>query len=180
MKNILTTATFLVFLGLHFQSDAFALQTGTGDWNLDNQLGKINELAKADPDGFIKQLSQNYGIPQEEIREAKAKQGLSYGDTYMATALARKNNRRVRDVAAEYEQNIGKGWGVMAMSMGMKPGSPEFKELKAGARGSVGHMKSLAKDKKRQQKQEMEKEREQGPKNKGESQGKNQGKGKQK
>jgi len=180
MKKILTTATFLVFLGLHFQSVAFALQTGTGDWNLDNQLGKINELAKADPDGFIKQLSQNYIIPQQEIRRAKGKYGLSYGDTYMATALARKNNRRVGDVAAEYERNQGKGWGVMAMNMGIKPGSPEFKQLKAGARGSVDHMKTMAKDKKRQQKQEMEKEREHGPKNKDEGQGKDQGKGKQK
>jgi hypothetical protein len=114
MKKILTTAIFLVFLGLHFQSVAFALQTGTGDWNLDYQLGKINELAKTDSDGFFKQLSQNYGIPQEQIRQAKGKHGLSYGDTYMATALARKNNRRVGDVAAEYEQNQGKGWGVMA------------------------------------------------------------------
>jgi len=180
MKKILTTATFLVFLGLHFQSVAFALQTGTGDWNLDYQLGKINELAKADPDGFIKQLSQNYIIPQQEIRQAKGKYGLSYGDTYMATALARKNNRRVGDVAAEYEQNQGKGWGVMAMNMGIKPGSPEFKQLKAGARGSVDHMKTMAKDRKRQQKQEMEKEREHGPKNQDEGQGKDQGKGKQK
>lgn len=180
MKRILTTATFLVFLGLHFQSGAFALQTGTGDWNLDYQLGKINERAKADPDGFIHHLSKNYGIPQEEIRQAQGKHGLSYADTYMATALARKNHRRVGDVAAEYEQNQGKGWGVMAMNMGIKPGSPEFKELKAGARGSVDHMKTTAKDRKRQQKQEMEKEREHGPKNKDEGQVKNQGKDKKK
>jgi hypothetical protein len=177
MKKLLIAATFLVFLGLHFQSVAFALQTGTGDWNLDYQLGKINELAKADPDGFFKQLSQNYGIPQKQIRQAKGQHGLSYGDTYMATALARKNNRRVGDVAAEYEQNQGKGWGVMAMNMGIKPGSPEFKELKAGARGYVDHMKTMAKDKKDQQKQKMEKEREHGSKNKDEGQGKNQGQG---
>jgi hypothetical protein len=180
MKQILTVAAFLVFLGLHFQSVAFALQTSTGDLNLDSLLGKINERAKADPDGFIQQLSQNYGIPEEDVRQAKERHGLSYGDTYMATALARKNNRRVGDVAAEYEQNQGKGWGVMAMNMGIRPGSPEFKELKAGARGSVDHMKTMAKDKKRLQEQEMEKEREHGPENKDEGQGKHQGKGKKK
>ncbi len=180
MKRTLTTATFLVFLGLFFQSGAFALQTGTGDWNLDYQLGKINERAKANPDGFIQHLSQDYGIPQEEIRQAKERHGLSYGDTYMATALARKNHRRVGDVAAEYEQNQGKGWGVMAMNMDIKPGSPEFKELKAGARGSVDHMKTMAKDKKRQHKLAMEMEHEHGPKNQDEGQGKNQGKDKKK
>jgi hypothetical protein len=164
MKQILTVATFLLFLGLHFQSVAFALQTSTGDWNLDSLLGKINERAKSDPDGFTKQLSQKYGIPEEEIRQAKERGGLSDGDTYMATALARKTNRRVGDVAAEYKQNQGKGWGVMAMNMGIKPGSPEFKELKAGARGSLDHMKAMAKGKKNQQKQEVGKEREHGRK----------------
>jgi hypothetical protein len=180
MKQFLTAATFLVFLALHFQSVAFALQTSTGDWNLDSLLGKINERAKADPDGFIQQLSQNYGIPEEDIRQAKEKHGLSDGDTYMATALARKTNRRLGDLAAEYKQNQGKGWGVMAMNMGIKPGSPEFKELKTGARGSVGHMKTMAKDKTKQQKQQTKKEREHGRKVKDEAQAKDQGKGKKK
>jgi hypothetical protein len=180
MKKFLTAATCLVFLGFLAQGVAFAQQTSTGDRKLDSLLGKINERAKADPEGFIKQLSEKHGIPEEEIRQAKEKHGLSDGDTYMATALARRANRRVGDVAAEYKQNQGKGWGVMAMNMGIKPGSPEFKELKANARGSVNHMKTMAKAKKRQQKQEMEKEREHGRKIKDEAQGKGQGKGKNK
>ena len=48
----------------------------------------------------------------------------------------------------------------MAMNLGIKPGSPEFKQMKADARGSVGHMKTLAKAKKEQHKQELERERE--------------------
>ena len=180
MKKFLTAATCLVFLALLVHGVAFAQQTTTGDRKLDSLLGKINERAKADPDGFIRQLSQKHNVPEEEIQQAKERHGLSYGDMYMATALARRTNRPVGDVAAEYKQNQGRGWGVMAMSMGITPGSPEFKELKANARGSVKHMKTMAKAKKKQQEQEMEKEREQARKIKDEAQGKGQGKGKKK
>ena len=180
MKKLLTAATFLIFLGLPVQSIAFAPLPNTGDAQLNSLLGKINERTKADPDVFIKQLSQTHGISQEEIRQAREKHGLSDADTFMAAALARKTNRRIGDVAAEYKQNQGKGWGVMAMNMGIKPGSPEFKELKVNARGSLDHMKATAKAKKRQQEQEMEKEREHSRKIKDEAQGKGQGKDKKK
>lgn len=150
-------ATCLVFLGLHFTPGvASAQRTATGDRKLDALLGKINEQAKADPDGFICQLSLKHNIPEEEIRHAEERHDLSYGETYMATALARISRRPIGAVAEEYSQNQGRGWGVMAIKMGIKPGSPEFKLMKANARGSVDHMKTLAKDKKRQQKYEME------------------------
>ena len=180
MKKFLTAATCLVFLGLLVHGATSVQQAKTGDRKLDSLLGKINEKAKADPDGFIRQLSQKHNIPEEEIRQAKERHSLSYGDTYMATALSRISKRPIGVVADEYKQNQGKGWGVMAMGMGIKPGSPEFKQMKANARGSVGHMKTIAKAKKKQQKQEMERERELDRRIKDEAQGKGQGKGKKK
>ncbi len=180
MKKILTAATCLVFLGLLVHGAAFAQRATTGDRKLDSYVGKINERAEADPDGFFRQLSQKHNIPEDEIRQARERHGFSYGDTYMATALSRISKRPIGVVAEEYKQNQGKGWGVMAMNMGIKPGSPEFKQMKANARGSLGHMKTMAKAKKRQQKQEMEREREHVRKIKDETQGKGQGKGKKK
>jgi len=180
MKRILSAATCLAFLGLLVQGAAFTQQTKTGDRKLDSYLKKIDEQAKADPDGFFRQLSLKHNIPEVEIRQARERHGFSYGDTYMATALARRANRRVGDVAAEYKQNQGKGWGVMAMRMGIKPGSAEFKELKTNARGSLVHMKTVAKAKKKQQKLEIERTREHDRKIKDEARGKGQGKGKKK
>jgi hypothetical protein len=180
MRKSLTATTCLVFLGLLVHGAGFAQRTTTGDRKLDSYLAKIDEQAKADPDGFFHQLSLKHNIPEEEIRQAMERHGFSYGDTYMATALARRTNRRVGDVAAEYKRNQGRGWGVMAMHLSIKPGSAEFKELKTNARGSLGHMKSVAKAKKKQQKIEMEKEREHDRKINDEAQGKGQGKGKKK
>jgi len=180
MKKFLTAATGLVFLALLIHGAAFAQQARTGDRKLDSWLGKINERAKADPDGFIYQLSQKHNIPEVEIRQAREQHNLSYGDTYMATALSRLSKRPVGLVAEDFNKNRGRGWGVMAMNLGIKPGSPEFKQMKANARGSVGHLKTMAKAKKKQHDQEMEKEREHARKIKEEAQGKGQGKGKKK
>ena len=180
MKKFLTAATCLVFLGLLVHGAAFAQQSTTGDRKLNYLLKKINKHAEADPDGFIRQPSLKHNVPEEEIRQAKERHGLSYGDTYMAAALSKISKRQVGVVAEEFKQNQGKGWGVMAMNLGIKPGSPEFKQMKADARGSVGHMKTVAKAKKRQNALEMEKARENDRKIKHEAKGKSQGKGKKK
>lgn len=182
MKKFLTAATCLIFLALLVHGVAFAQRANTGDRKLDSYLGKINERAETDPDGFIRQLSQKHNIPEEEIRQARERHRLSYGDTYMAAGLSRISKRPIGVVAEEYRRNQGRGWGVTAMSMGIKPGSPEFKQMKANARGSLGHMKSTAKARKRQQKHEMdrERERERGRKIEGEARVKAQGKGKKK
>jgi len=180
MKKFLSATTCLIFLALLVQGVAFAQQAKTGDRKLDSWLGKINERAKADPDGFIYQLSQKHNIPEEEIRQARERHNLSFGDTYMATALSRLSKRPVGVVAEDFNKNQGRGWGVMAMRLGIKPGSPAFKQMKANARGSVDHMKTMAKAKKRQHAQEMEREREQTRKIKDEAQSKGQGKGKKK
>jgi hypothetical protein len=172
MKKILAAVTCLVFLGLLVHDVALAQRTSTGDRKLDSLLGKINVKAAADPDGFVRQISLKHNIPEEEIRQARERHGLSYGDTYMAAAVSGISKRPIGDVAGEYKQNQGQGWGVTAMRLGIKPGSPEFKQMKANARGSLGHMKALAKAKKKQQKQELERERENDRKIKGEAQGK--------
>jgi len=177
MRKFLATSACVVFVGLLVLGTGFAQRPHTGDRKLDSLLGKINKEAKADPEGFLQQLSQRHNIPEEEIRKAKEQHGLEAGDIYMATALARRARRPVWDIAAEYKQNQGRGWGVMAQSMGIKPGSPEFKELKDNARGSVDHMRATAKSRE-QHEQALEKQR--GQKNKGQSQGKGQGKGKNK
>ncbi len=172
MKKNLTAAACLIFLALLASGIAFAEQANTGDRKLDSLLVKIDERAKADPDGFFLRLSQKHDFPEGEIRRAKEQYDLSYGDLFMATGLALKINRPVGDVAAEYKQNQGRGWGVLAMSMGIKPGSPAFKELKANAYSSAKHMKAKAKARKRQQKLDSEKERKLNRKTQDESQGK--------
>jgi len=182
MKKFTAMTIGFVFLALLVQVVAYAQRAtpGTGDRKFDAQLKRINEEAKGDPDGFIRRLSERHGIAEQEIREAKARHGLDDADIYMSTVLARHANRRVGDVAAEYKQNQGQGWGVMAQRMGIKPGSAAFKQMKAEAKGHANHMKAVSKNKRKLQEQEMERERSQQGKDQAKGKGQGQGKGKKK
>ena len=167
MKKIFMVVVCLVFLALVVRGDIF----GTRDSGLDSLLGQMDVWAKDDPDGFILQISQQHNVMVDEVRRAQEQLGLRYADTYMATAHASMVNRPVLDVATEYKQNQGKGWGALAMSMGIKPGSSAFKALKTNARHSVKHIKKSVKAKKRLHEKNIQKER----KIKGKSHGKNKG-----
>ncbi len=180
MKKLLTVTMGLVFLGLLVQGTAFAQRTMTGDRVLDSLLTKITLQERSDPEGFILHLGRSQRVPDEEIRQARIRFGLNAGDTYMATVLSRIFKTSVGDVAEEFSKNQGRGWGVMALNRGIKPGSLEFKEMKANARDSVDNMKTMAKAKIKRQNQELKKERKNAQKNGDKNQGKGQGKGKKK
>jgi len=180
MKKFLTGMVGLVFLGLLVQGTVFAQRAMTGDRVLDSLLTRITLQERSDPEGFIVHLGRSQRVPEEEIRQAKIRFGLNAGDTYMATVLSRIFKTSVGNVAEEYVKNQGRGWGVMALNRGIKPGSLEFKEMKANARDSVFNMKSLAKAKINKQNRELKKERENARKNADKSRGKSQGKGKKK
>lgn len=180
MRKFMTVMVGFIFLALLVQGAASAQEkaVSTGDTKFDTQLKKLRDEAKADPEGFLRRVSERNKISEQELREAKEKHGLDEADTYMAAELARRTNRRVGDVAAEYEQNKGKGWGVMAQKMGIKPGSPEFKQMKADAKGDTAHMKAMAKNKKKMQEQKMKQEKARKTEEEGMAKGQGQGKGK--
>jgi hypothetical protein len=52
------------------------------------------------------------------------------GDAYMCFRVAEIAKKPVEIVLKEYRANKGKGWGVIAKNLGIKPGSREFHELK--------------------------------------------------
>lgn len=162
MNRVISVLIGLAFLLLLVQGLAFSQEETpkTGDKKFDSYLKMMNEEAKGDPEGFIRRLSERHNVPEQEIRQAKEKHGLDFGETYMATVLARRTNRNVNEVAEQYRQNKGQGWGVMAQRMGIKPGSPEFKQMKAEAKGHVDHLKAKNKLRKKEMEREREKEKE--------------------
>ena len=52
------------------------------------------------------------------------------GDAYMCFRVAEITKKPVEIVLKEYRANKGRGWGVIAKNLGIKPGSREFHELK--------------------------------------------------
>lgn len=155
MKKLLAASVGPDFaVGLAYGMDP---SFGTGDRRLDSTLEQLNIAAGADPDGFLTRISSMHNFPQQDVRRARDTFGLGGADLFMATALARETHRPVYAVAEEFNQSQGKGWGVIAQDMGIKPGSSEFHQLKRDAKGSLNYMKSNAKSKQKHE-QRMKKE----------------------
>jgi opacity protein-like surface antigen len=160
MKKWLIAVAGLVVLSAVAQAADAPSWVKTGDRGLDGTLKQIETQARADQDGFFKQISSRYGVPEKDLRQAQETHQLRAADVFMATAIAKATNRPVLSVAEQYKQNEGKGWGVMAKEMGIKPGSKEFHALKKGASGSLSHMKATHREHQRQEAR-LKKEKEQ-------------------
>ena len=96
------------------------------DW-----LNNLSIQAQADPDGFRAQLATRFHVGDVKINAVISNVG-NQADAYMVMRLAEISHRPVDYVTREYKANRGRGWGVMAKNLGIKPGSREFKALKAG------------------------------------------------
>jgi hypothetical protein len=145
MKKLLAAAVgvFAAF-GLAYGMDPFF---GTGDSKFNATLERLNVAAAADPDGFIRRLSSMNGVPELDLRQAGDLYGLRGANLFMTSALARGTHRPFYAVAEEFKQSQGKGWGVMARDMGIKPGSSAFHQLKREAKGSLDYMNATANSK---------------------------------
>lgn len=53
-------------------------------------------------------------------------------DAYVALRLGEISGRPIQYVTEQYRKGKGQGWGALAKSLGIKPGSREFHALKRG------------------------------------------------
>ena len=107
-----------------------ALDFNTGDAELDLTLKEINLEAKADLEGFKADLSLTYNISQNKLEYLFVEIEMEPADVYMTLELSEIANTSVDDVVNVYKENRGKGVGVIAKELGIKPGSDEFMALK--------------------------------------------------
>jgi hypothetical protein len=91
----------------------------------------MNVRAEADRNGFRAQISTRFKIGNAEVKVVLGNVD-SPADAYMVLRLGEMSGKPVDFVLKQYQAQKGKGWGVLAKSLGIKPGSPEFKALKAG------------------------------------------------
>lgn len=136
-------ALMLLLIG---SATAFGQTYDSGDKELDTQLKTINTEAKKDLEKFKTDVSKKYSTTIDKI-EALINLGMAAADIIMAHEVSVIVVRPVEDVVACYEKNKGKGWGVIAKEMGIKPGSAEFHKLKGNCKNKSNNGKSKGKGK---------------------------------
>jgi hypothetical protein len=97
---------------------------GDFDWVQD-----FNIKAEIDPSGFRARLGARFKIGNAEI-EAVLSNVEKPANAYMVFRLGEMSGQSTDDVVEKYEAGKGKGWGALAKSLGIKPGSSEFHALK--------------------------------------------------
>ncbi len=99
--------------------------------DLDGFLRKLNDQAKADLSSFSVRVSAQFGVPVPKVDDI-IKRVAAPADAFMVLQLGQMANKQPDAVLQTYQSNKGKGWGVIAKQLGIKPGSPEFHALKRG------------------------------------------------
>lgn len=98
---------------------------------LEDFLSNVNAQARVDMNGFSAQVSTQFGVPQVKVRAVIGSVG-DPGNAFLVFQLGQWAGLPPERVIEVYESNRGKGWGVIAKQLGIKPGSDEFHRLKSG------------------------------------------------
>jgi hypothetical protein len=121
MKRIVLAVTALLFL----------CGQAVAGGGLDGFLSSLNVQARADLPGFSARVSAQFGVPRAQV-QAVIQTVKEPADAFMVFQLGRMASRPPETVVQVYQTHKGKGWGVIAKELGIKPGSSEFHALKRG------------------------------------------------
>ena len=91
----------------------------------------FNIQAQADPSGLRARLATRFNLGDVQVK-AMLSNFDSPADVYIMLRLGEMSGRPTGYVVEKYRNNKGKGWGALAKSLGIKPGSEEFHALKRG------------------------------------------------
>ena len=102
--------------------------------DLDLYLNSLDFNAHGNFGGFRAELGAHFGAsaPQLDLLFRTVDRP---GDAAICLWLSRQSRQSLDVVLNQYSSRKGLGWGHLAQSLGIKPGSPVFKALKAGEIG---------------------------------------------
>ncbi len=98
---------------------------------LDGFLSNVNVQARADLPGFSATVSAQFGVPVPQVQAILTRVDTP-ADAFMVFQLGQMAHKQPEVVLQTYRTHRGKGWGVIAKQLGIKPGSKEFHALKNG------------------------------------------------
>ncbi len=121
-KSFVSATLFFLIIGVAGSADA---------GNLENFLSNLNMQCKADMSGCSVRLSSQFGVPLPQVQTV-IRTVDTFSDAFMCYQLGQMTYKQPETVVQTYKRNKGKGWGVIAKELGIKPGSAEFHALKSG------------------------------------------------
>ncbi|MCP3944323.1 MAG: hypothetical protein GY710_22990 [Desulfobacteraceae bacterium] len=97
---------------------------GDYDW-----IKNFNIEAKADPSDLKTRLEARFKMGTLKI-QAVLDNAANPADAYILLRLGEMSDQPMDHIIAKYKAEKNKGWGALAKSLGIKPGSKDFHALK--------------------------------------------------
>jgi len=117
---------FMILAVLLVLSSPATVTASDFDW-----MTKFNVRAEADLLDFKARLAARFNIGGVQV-EAVLSNCEKPADAYVVCALGQMAGMPPEYVVERYKSGKDKGWGAVAKSLGIKPGSKEFHALKNG------------------------------------------------
>ncbi|NEX63058.1 hypothetical protein G3574_18395 [Noviherbaspirillum sp. 17J57-3] len=123
MKRVISSLALL----LAFSGPALARD------GLEAFIEDVNVRAQVDLPGFYATVGAQFGVPASEVQVIQRSVS-EPGVAFMIFQLSQMSGKPVDRVLRVYEHGtgVGKGWGMIAKELGIKPGSSDFHALKRG------------------------------------------------
>lgn len=125
-EGIMKTFKLAVFFSVMLLVGSSMVVAGDFDW-----MKNFNAQASLDPSGFRARLATRFRIGDVQISAVLSNMP-EPAHAYMVFRLGEMSHQPLERVMEEYNKYKGKGWGVIAKNLGIKPGSAEFHALKSG------------------------------------------------
>ena len=139
MKKIISTITMLCLALVINAQTQLSFSAKSGDKELDLTLSNMNTDARANLSVFKSDLSVSFGVTTTKIDKLLVT--MQPAEVYLTLQIGKIVNKPVDDLVVIYNKHKGKGWGVIAKEMGIKPGSKEFHALKGKAKDKGNKVK---------------------------------------
>jgi hypothetical protein len=117
---------FMVSVMVLLLSSSEVVLAGDFDWMRDFNIRAETNLSE-----FRVRLGARFKIGDTEINAVLGNVETP-ADAYMVCRLGEMSGKPTRHVVEQYRSGKKKGWGAIAKSLGIKPGSKEFHALKQG------------------------------------------------
>ena len=128
---------FFCWLPAAFAGDA----TSTGDTRWDTAVRKLNAAAHSESPQFASKMDQRYGFAEGTAESLIHKHGFTSGDACIAMKLSVLSHYSLDQVIGAYEFHRERGWVEVAQSLGIAPGSREFRDLKKDSSAFLAEIK---------------------------------------
>ena len=104
---------------------------GTAHADLDLYIHDLDISARADLGNYRAKLGVRFGVSNSEL-EILFETVETPAEVAVLLWLGEQSQQSVNNVLKIYQHHKSNGWGTMAKSLGIKPGSPTFHALKRG------------------------------------------------